>query len=149
MKKLKLTRSEVAAWAGLVRAQQLLLGNVEAELKRHELPPLAWYDVLLELQRQPDGRLRLSEIGKQVLLSKYNVTRLVDRLERKGLVARVACEDDARGAFAAITKDGQALLERMWPVYHQSLQTHLFKHFGEKELDQMAAFMRRIIAVNG
>ncbi len=93
-----------------MRAQQLLLGHVEAELKRNGLPPLVWYDVLLELQRQPDGRLRLAEIGKQVLLSKYNVTRLVDRLENKGLVEREPCEDDARGAYAAITEDGRALL---------------------------------------
>ncbi len=132
-----------------MRAQQLLLGNVEAELKRNGLPPLIWYDVLLELQRQPDGRLRLAEIGKQVLLSKYNVTRLVDRLENKGLVEREPCEDDARGAYAAITEDGRALCKRMWPVYHHSLRTYLLKHFSKDDLDQMAKFMRRIITVNG
>ncbi len=131
-----------------MRAQQLLLGNVEAELKRNGLPPLIWHDVLLELQRQPDGRLRLAEIGKQVLLSKYNVTRLVDRLENKGLVEREPCEDDARGAYAAITEDGRALCKRMWPVYHRSLRTYFLKHFSRDELDQMAEFMRRIIAMN-
>ena len=149
MSKPKLSKTETAAWAGLVRAQQLLLGNVEAELKRNGLPSLTWYDVLLELQRQPDGRLRLAEVGKQVLLTKYNVTRLVDRLEKQGLVKREPCEDDARGSYAAITKDGRALCKRMWPVYHHALQTNLLKHFSKGELDQMAEWMRRIIAVNG
>jgi len=148
MNKPKLTKTETAAWAGLVRAQQLLLGNVEAELKRKGLSPLPWYDVLLELQRQPDGRLRLAEIGKQVLLSKYNVTRLIDRLEKKGLVEREPCEDDARGAYAAITKDGRALCKRMWPVYHHILRTNFLKHFSKDELDQMAEWMGRIISVN-
>ena len=73
------------AWVLLVRAQQILLGRVETRLKEAGLPPLSWYDVLLELGRDPESDLRQYEIGERVLLNKHNLSRLIDRLESDGL----------------------------------------------------------------
>lgn len=144
----KLTEAETGAWAGMIRAGQTVLEKVEAELKRRGLPPLAWYDVLIELRREPAGRLRLNEIGERVLLSKSNVTRLIDRLQAEGLVTRETCEDDARGAFAVITPEGRSLMRRMWPVYHDTLRACFLDHLAERETARLAGLMRRIVAVN-
>src|SRR6478736_9230148 len=78
----------VDAWIGLMRAQQRLLGQIEADLKLAGLPPLGWYDVLWELVRSPQGRLRPFEIEERTLLAQYNLSRLIDRLENAGLVQR-------------------------------------------------------------
>lgn len=110
----------IRAWTGLVRAQARVLGAVEAELKRAGLPPLAWYDVLRELQRAPGGRLRPHEIEQQP-----NVSRLIDRLEQAGLVERCPCPEDGRGQHVVITPAGRALRRRMWPVYRAAIQRHL------------------------
>jgi len=83
MANLRLTKDETKAWMGLIKAQQHLTGKVEEKLKKNGLPPYSWYDVLLELDKAPGGSLRLNELGKKVLLNKYNVTRLIDRLEKK------------------------------------------------------------------
>ncbi|MCL4802432.1 MAG: MarR family transcriptional regulator [Burkholderiales bacterium] len=115
----------IRAWTGLVRAQARVLGAVEAELKRAGLPPLAWYDVLRELQRAPGGRLRPHEIERRLLLAQPNVSRLIDRLEHAGLVQRCPCPEDGRGQHVAITKAGRALRRRMWPVYRAAIQRHL------------------------
>jgi DNA-binding MarR family transcriptional regulator len=144
----KLTDAEVGAWAGTVRAGGLVQERVEAALKARGLPPLAWYDVLLELNREPEGRLRLNEIGGRALLSKSNVSRLIDRLEAKGMVTREVCEDDARGAFAVITPEGRALMKRMWPVYHDTLRACFFDHLDGRETAGLAKLMRRLIAAN-
>src|SRR6478752_7510203 len=84
----KTTPSDAAteAWIGIMRAQQKLLLAIEADLKQAGMPPLGWYDVLWELVRAPDGRLRPFEIEERTLLAQYNLSRLIDRLETAGLV---------------------------------------------------------------
>lgn len=144
----KLTDAELGAWAGTIRAVRQALERIEAALKARGLPPLAWYDVLIELRRAPEGRLRLNEVGGRVLLSKSNVSRLIDRLETQRLVTREACADDARGAFAVITPAGRAVMRRMWPVYHDTLRACFLDHLDERETARLAELMRRIVAAN-
>jgi DNA-binding MarR family transcriptional regulator len=91
-------------------------------LKEAGLPPLSWYDVLLELSRDPDSGLRQFEIGERVLLNKYNLSRLIDRLESNELVKRQACDMDGRGNIVKITKKGMQLKQAMWPVYAKTIQ---------------------------
>ena len=81
----------VKAWTRLIRARDRVLGAIEQDLEAGDCPPLAWYDVLLELSRAADGRLRPFEIEKETLLAQYNLSRLLDRLEKEGLVAREPC----------------------------------------------------------
>jgi len=90
-KRIQWTGDETAAWTGLVRSGQGLLQSVETALKESGLPPLAWYDVLWELEKARPTGLRLNDLGARVLLDKYNVTRLVTRLEKEGLARRRGC----------------------------------------------------------
>ncbi|MEZ5585511.1 MAG: MarR family transcriptional regulator [Sedimenticolaceae bacterium] len=135
---------QITTWARLIRTQQLLLERVEADLKAADLPPLRWYDVLLELHRAGRDGLRQYEIGAAVLLSKYNVSRLLDRLEGEGLLVRQACEADGRGAQVQITPGGRALLKRMWPVYEAAIQTHFAVPFSKAELKQLSMLLAKI-----
>jgi len=132
------------AWARLVRAQQGALGNVEAALKAAGFPPLVWYDVLLELERAPGGSLRHKEIEQEMLLERYHVTRVVERMERAGLVERRPCPDDARGAVAVITEEGRDLRQRMWPVYADAVDRHFARHFSRQELEQLVLLLGRL-----
>jgi DNA-binding MarR family transcriptional regulator len=126
----------VKAWTRLMRAREAVLGAIERDLKAADCLALAWYDVLLELARAPQGRLRPFEIEKETLLAQYNLSRLLDRLEREGLVAREPCDDDGRGQWAVITEKGRAAQARAWKVYAKSIQ----KHVGDK-LDDKAAVL--------
>lgn len=136
----------IDAWARLVRAQQLLLERVEAELKHAGLPPLRWYDVLIELHRAPGG-LRQYQIGEAVLLNKYNVSRLLDRLEREGLIARYACESDARGAQVRITAEGGKLLKRMWNRYAKAISEHFGQHLTKSDISSLSALLCKLPGV--
>jgi DNA-binding MarR family transcriptional regulator len=145
----KWTETETSAWIGLVRAQQYLVGAVEDALRKEGLPPLPWYDVLWELERAPGGNLRLNEIGKRVLLDKYNVTRLVQRLEDEGLVRRVPCPQDGRGVFAYITPAGSRLRKKMWPVYERTVKERFFSKLGKGDIAELDRLMRRIRGASG
>src|ERR1700751_3913382 len=74
------------AWARLIKAQRTALGSVEGALKAAGLPPLAWYDALLELERAGAPGLRPFELERAMLLEQYNLSRLLDRMERAGYV---------------------------------------------------------------
>ncbi|MEW6639785.1 MAG: MarR family winged helix-turn-helix transcriptional regulator [Pseudomonadota bacterium] len=120
----RLPDDTIRTWARLVRVQQDLLDHVEADLKAAGLPPLVWYDVLLELVREPDGRLRYRDLQARLLLAKHNLSRLLDRLAAEDLITREAVADDARGACIVVTAAGRQLQKRIWPVYHQAIATH-------------------------
>ncbi|HKQ30799.1 MAG TPA: MarR family transcriptional regulator [Burkholderiales bacterium] len=142
----KPSEAAVTAWARLIRAQQTLLERVEGDLKAAGLPPLGWYDVLLELARMQDGKLRQSEICEKALLSKYNLSRLLDRLEEEGLVKRHPCKEDGRAAVVTITAAGKTLQKKMWSVYEQAIERHFARHLSSPEVQQLAELMGRVIA---
>jgi DNA-binding MarR family transcriptional regulator len=135
----------VKAWTRLVRARETVLGAIERDLKAADCPPLAWYDVLLELVRAPQGRLRPFEIEKATLLAQYNLSRLLDRLEREGLVTRAPCDDDGRGQWAVITDKGRAAQVRTWKVYAKSIQRHVGDRLDDKAAATLAGLLGRLV----
>jgi DNA-binding MarR family transcriptional regulator len=141
------TPSEAAirTWARLVRAETAVLAAVEADLKRAGFPPLAWYDVLLELSRRKDG-LRPFEIEKETLLAQYNLSRLLDRLEDTGYVKRQPCPEDARGHVVVLTDAGRALMKRMWPVYRAAIARHVGDKLSEDEATRLGDLLGKLIA---
>ena len=134
------------AWIRLNRAREHVLGAIERDLKDAGLPPLAWYDVLLELTRADKGRLRPFEIEKETLLAQYNLSRLLDRLEKEGLVARAPCEDDARGQWVVVTEKGRATQARTWKVYAKSIQQHVGEKLDDKAAATLADLLGRLTA---
>ncbi|MGL4727351.1 MAG: MarR family winged helix-turn-helix transcriptional regulator [Bosea sp. (in: a-proteobacteria)] len=122
------SEATIQAWALLVKAQQVALAAVEEDVKAAGFPPLAWYDLLLELRHAEGGQLRPVELEPKLLLAQHNVSRMIDRLEAAGYAERRACPKDKRGQHVAITEGGRALLKAMWPVYRDAIQ----RHIGEK-----------------
>ena len=125
--------------------QPLLDGKVEDDLKRAGFPPLVWYDVLWELDRTADGRLQQSAVQSRVLLAQYNLCRLVDRLEREGLLARNPCPFDGRSNVLAITEKGRKLRSAMWPTYAAAIETHLGARLTPEEARQLAAILGKLL----
>ena len=98
--------SVVQAWARLTRAQRMILASIEQALKSAGLPPLVWYDVLLELERAGDRGLRPFELEREMLLAQYNLSRLIERIEKAGYAERRACEGDGRGQIFHVGQNG-------------------------------------------
>lgn len=140
-----LESSKGSAWALFLTAHAVLVERIEARLAGAELPPLAWYDVLWALERAGERRLRMRELADMTVISRSNITRLVDRLEAEGLVERQRAQDDRRGAFAAITAAGRALRRKMWPVYAAAIKELFEDHIADKEAAQMQSTLRRVL----
>ena len=133
------------AWARFVTAQAMLLEHIEAAFSGADLPPLAWYDVLWILENADQGRLRMHDLARKAVVSRSNVTRLTDRMEKAGLVARSDCPVDGRGTVCELTAKGRALRARMWPVYKKQIDTLFGKHLDSREADMTSTAFDRII----
>lgn len=133
------------AWARFVVAQALLLERIEAALAAADLPPLAWYDVLWILENEEQGRLRMHDLARRAVITRSNVTRLTDRMEKAGLVARADCPEDGRGTVCELTAKGRALRARMWPVYKKQIDALFGAQLGAREAETMAEAFEKII----
>jgi DNA-binding MarR family transcriptional regulator len=141
----ELTPGELGAWRGMLRVHAALLRTLDAELDAAHDLPLTSYDVLIYLKDAPGKRLRMAELADSVLLSRSGVTRLVDRLEREGLLVRDTCVDDGRGLYAVLTAQGEALLERARPTHLEGVRERFLRHFSEAELETLAGFWERVL----
>jgi DNA-binding MarR family transcriptional regulator len=134
---------DVAAWRALLVAHSRLVPAVEAELKAAGQVSLSWYDVLLELNSAPERRLRMSELGQRVVLSRTRVSRVVDELTAAGLAERQPDQADGRSSFAAITPAGRAALRRAWPVYREAIRRRLGTQLTPEQCLELAGLLER------
>ncbi|WP_426130890.1 MarR family winged helix-turn-helix transcriptional regulator [Pararhizobium sp. PWRC1-1] len=132
------------AWVGLLRAHQSLIAAIDQELKANVLPPLGWYDVLLELSRAERGKLRPYEIEARTLLAQHNLSRLLDRMEKANLVQREVFSEDGRGRWVIITDAGRAMQTRIWGVYGSAIERLLGGKLDEAQADQLAELLAYI-----
>ena len=141
----ELSALEHGAWKGLLRVHAAMVKALDAELEQRHGMPLTSYEVLLVLHRAPGSRLRMSDLADHVLLSRSGVTRLVDRLEREGLLERISCSSDGRGCFAALTPKGGETVERIRPDHLRAVREQFLRHFSDDELETMATWWTRLL----
>jgi DNA-binding MarR family transcriptional regulator len=139
------TDTQVAAWVALLQTQAVAVDGVEAELMAECDLPLAWHEVLVRLARSEDGRVRMQELARAVLLSKSGLSRLADRMQEAGLIERTACPTDRRGTFAAITDEGRRRLKAAEPVFRRGVEAHFAARLSDEELQSLTGLLRKIV----
>lgn len=135
---------ELGSWRWFLRAHATITRALENELEAEQKLSLASYDVLVQLAEAPNRRLRMTELADAVLLSRSGVTRLVDRLERSGLVARCPVESDGRGVAARLTDAGLARLRTASRVHLAGVQRHFVARLDEPALASLEEISRRL-----
>jgi DNA-binding MarR family transcriptional regulator len=141
----ELAPAELGAWRGLLRVHSALVKALDAELLATHGLPLTSYEVLINLQAAPGRRRRMAELADGVLLSRSGTTRLVDRLERDGLLERSTCDSDGRGCFAVLTERGEALLSRARATHLDGVRERFLRHFEAADLEQMGGWWNRVL----
>jgi DNA-binding MarR family transcriptional regulator len=118
-----LSAAQLAAWKAFLKAHTVITRALERQLIETHHLPLAEYDVLVQLSAADGGALRMSQLADRVLLSRSGLTRLVERLERSGLVERIDCSSDARGSFAVLTELGRRRRLEAAPAHLESVRS--------------------------
>src|SRR3954454_18770049 len=132
---------EQRAWRGLVRAHTCLVKRLDAQLEAEHGLAITSFDVLSRLSDAEGGKLRMHDIAASVMLSRSGLTRLVDRLERDGLVHRCSCENDARGAYAVITDAGRTRCAEARAAHLAGLRELFVAHYSAEELELLGSML--------
>ncbi|MEV7621543.1 MarR family transcriptional regulator [Actinoplanes sp. NPDC089786] len=120
-----------------------LRGHFEAQLDQHRLS-IVEFEVLMRLARTPSHRLRMTDLAGQTSLSTSGVTRVVDRMDRDGLIRREACSADRRSSYAVITDAGLERLDALLPEHLEIIQRWLVDPLSPGQLDALLEGLRKI-----
>jgi DNA-binding MarR family transcriptional regulator len=134
----------IQAWARLLRAQHVALSIVECALQNAEMPPLAWYDVLLELEHAGRDGIRPFELQGQLLLPQYRLSRLLERIANAGYLEKLSCEEDGRGQLLLVTRSGKNIRRRMWSIYSKAIQEAIGSKLTQKEIKTMSRILKQL-----
>ncbi|HEX5115273.1 MAG TPA: MarR family transcriptional regulator [Pseudonocardiaceae bacterium] len=135
----------VAAWRAMLLAYNAAMRAIETELDRAGGIPLTWYDVLLELNAAPEGRLRMQEVADRVVLSRTRVSRLVDEMVVAGLVRKTRDDTDRRVVWATMTEPGGRAFRKTAPLYLRCIEQFFSRHLSG---DEKVAVARALTKVN-
>ena len=138
------TDNTAKIWIQLARSHQRILSAIEKSLKEAGLPALAWYDVLLELERVGANGIRPFELQEKLLLPQYGLSRLIERIEQAGLLERQSCHEDGRGQRVFISQAGQAIRKKMWVIYGATLVQTVGEKLGESDQARLAALLLQL-----
>ncbi|MEQ8823168.1 MAG: MarR family transcriptional regulator [Filomicrobium sp.] len=141
-------KKEPSAWPMFLKAHDALVARVEERLCDAGLPDLSWFTVLWVLERAPDQRLRMAELADAAVIPRSNLTRLVDKLEKDGLVVRERVSGDRRGAYARLTPEGDSMRKAMWTVYKPAINEVFLQHLSAQETVALREMMERLLEAN-
>jgi len=136
--------SGVRAFAALLRAHASATRQLSAQLTADHGLTISDYEVLLRLARTPDRKMRRVDLAQQVLLSASGITRLLDGLERTGLVERGPCGSDRRVVYAVLTDAGLKKVSEASASHFAQIDELLGEHLDEDELADLAAMLSRV-----
>lgn len=139
-----LTPDEYHAWRGFLRAHQALFRALDEELVHDADLPFVNYDVLVQLANA-GGRLRMRDLAGRLLVSRSGATRLIDRMERDGLVSRERCSQDGRGQYAVLTPAGMSALEQARPTHLRGVRQRFLAQIDDEQLMAIGAAFTRVL----
>jgi DNA-binding MarR family transcriptional regulator len=138
-------REEFLAWRAFIRLRESVTREIDERLARAGLVSLADYGVLITLVTEPGLRLRMSELGSRRMLTPSGITRVVERLEDRGLVRREPDPADGRAFFAALTKKGLKALRSAQIVHHAAVRELFVGRLDRRELVQLAGLFEKAL----
>jgi len=139
-----LSDQERRAWGGFLTTHARLVRKLDEELREAHGMPLGTFDVLIQLSRAPDQRLRMRDLADAIVLSRSGLTRLVDRLVRDGLVERERCGEDARGAWAVLTPAGRKALKQATPTHIEGVRRLFLADLDEDDQARLGELWERL-----
>jgi len=138
------SEATLAAWIRFLRAHAAITRELSARLEAQHGLTLSDYDVLVQLYHAPERRMRRVDIARSVLLTASGVTRLLDGLERCGLVEKARCESDARVTYAVLTEAGRRTVEAARTSHLADVEELFGSRLEPAEREQLARLLERL-----
>ena len=131
---------QLKAFTVLHRAQTSVQEATKKDIQQHDLN-LTEFAVMELLYHKGDQPIQI--IGKKVLIASSSITYVVDKLEKKNLVARVACPTDRRVTFVSLTDEGKQMIESIFPSHEEKIAS-IFDVLSDEELQNLTDYLKRV-----
>ncbi|MFC0006778.1 MarR family winged helix-turn-helix transcriptional regulator [Micromonospora siamensis] len=141
-----LDEDEQRAWRAYLRMQAQLTARLGRQLQADAGLSLADYEVLVQLTDAADGRLRPFELQRCLQWEQSRLSHHLARMQRRGLVERQECAQDARGAFVAVTEAGRAAIEAAAPGHVATVRRLFLDHLDRDQLRALEQLADRVTA---
>ena len=139
----KFTKPEYKAWGGLLSAHSRMMSVIETDLQQRCGISHIEFEILLRLTFTDGNRLRIQDLAERSILTRSGTSRLVERLEKSGLVSRVKATDDKRGAYAVLTKAGSEKFEIARKGHIALVKEEFLQNYSESELKNLGELLNR------
>ncbi|WP_269469730.1 MarR family winged helix-turn-helix transcriptional regulator [Streptomyces humicola] len=123
-----------------------LTARLHRQLQADSGLSLADFDVLVQLTGRPDGRVRVLELARALQWEKSRLSHHIARMQRRGLVAREDCPDDARGAYTVLTPLGRQAIEQAAPRHVETVRALFFDQLTAEHVDALQAIAHRVLS---
>jgi DNA-binding MarR family transcriptional regulator len=134
----------MTTWVRFLRAHAALTRELSARLEADHGLTMSDFDVLIQLYHAPDHAMRRVDIARQVLLTPSGITRLLDGLERGGLVGKRSCDSDARVSYAVLTEEGLRRVEAARSSHHADVDELFGAALHATEREQLGELLSRL-----
>ncbi|MFE0457551.1 MarR family winged helix-turn-helix transcriptional regulator [Streptomyces sp. NPDC058914] len=141
-----LNAEEADVWAKYRRLRRDLHKAQERQLLRDSGLSAADYALLAPLSEAPEGLLRARDLGAEVDWERSRLSHQISRMEKRGLVMREACADDARGSMVRLTRAGRKAIEEAAPRHAETVRRLFFDPLDAEEVRLLGQFLDRILA---
>ena len=131
------------SWRLYFESAMALVDVLDEELEAQAGIPMRWYDALVHLEESPQG-VPMNELAERILYSKSGFTRVVDRMEKAGLVSRVRPEHDRRTILVVLTKEGAKTMEHARRYHRDGIERHFAQHLTDNEIKVLTRALEKI-----
>lgn len=133
-----LSTAEMRLWRSFLAASISVIQNIEADLKEQAGLSLDDYEVLVHLSEAPNSRLRMTDLSDRLNSSRSRLSQRIDRMAKRGLVARQDSPTDRRSTYAVLTKMGRSAIAKAAPDHLVSVRENVVDHIPQDEIESMA-----------
>ncbi len=141
-----LSANEEALWRAVMRIVKAMPRQLDSDLLKGAGISASEYTTIMHLSEAPNRELRMADLASATGLSASRMTRLVDQLQVRGLVAKTASFADARGNVARLTPRGMAKLKSAWPVHLASVRCRFLDHLDPSAIERVAKSLSDVAA---
>ncbi|GAA4284711.1 MarR family transcriptional regulator [Brevibacterium daeguense] len=141
-----LTANQQLAWRNLLEGHELLMSQLDKELRAAHGIGMPEYELLVRLSEQPDHAMRMAQLADEVGMSRSRLTHIVARMESRGLLSRAAIAEDGRGVVCRMTEGGWQLLQTAAPTHVEGVRDHLIDLLNEDEVETMKNIFLKVNA---
>ena len=141
----RLTEDQRLLWKAYRDLSRELTSRLEAQLVTDAGLSGSEYAVLVPLSHAPDGVLRARELGTELGWDRSRLSHLVTRMEKRGLVVREECSEDARGSMVRLTDAGRVAVDDAAPEHSEAVRRYFFDPLSPDELELMAGLLERLL----